>query len=118
MRYFTYDEFDSPDAPGSGHQMHQEFLEMLDDARDIAQVPFVINSGFRTEEHNRTIPGSSPDSSHLVGWAADIRATTSNRRWLVIEALIQVGFTRIGVADTFVHVDCDPAKVKNVMWLY
>lgn len=118
MRYFTYDEFDSPDAPGSGHEMHQEFLDMLDDARDIAQVPFVINSGFRTEEHNRSIPGASPTSSHLVGWAADIRATTSNRRWLVIEALIQVGFTRIGVADTFVHVDCDPAKAKNVMWLY
>ncbi len=118
MRYFTYDEFDSPDAPGSGHEMHQEFLDMLDDARDIAQVPFVINSGFRTEEHNRSIPGASPDSSHLVGWAADIRATTSNRRWLVIEALIQVGFTRIGVADTFVHVDCDPSKSENCMWLY
>ena len=117
MRYFTYDEFDSPDAPGSGHEMHQEFLYMLDDARDIAQVPFVINSGFRTEEHNRAVGGTS-DSSHLVGWAADIRATTSNRRWLVIEALIQVGFTRIGVADTFVHVDCDPAKANNVMWLY
>ena len=118
MRYFTYDEFDSPDAPGSGHEMHQEFLDMLDDARDIAQVPFVINSGFRTEEHNRSIPGASPDSSHLVGWAADIRATTSNRRWLVIEALIQVGFTRIGVADTFVHVDCDPSKSENCIWLY
>ena len=117
MRYFTYDEFDSPDAPGSGHEMHQEFLDMLDDAREIANVSFIVNSGFRTEEHNRAV-GGTPDSSHLVGWAADIRATTSNRRWLVIEALIQVGFTRIGVADTFVHVDCDPAKVKNVMWLY
>ena len=51
MRYFTYDEFDSPDLPGSGEFMEQEFLDLLDDARDIAGVPFIINSGFRTEGH-------------------------------------------------------------------
>lgn len=117
MRYFTYDEFDSPDVPGSGHQMRQEFLDMLDEARHISGVPFRINSGMRSYDWNYKV-GGSPDSSHLTGWAADISATTSNRRWLVIHALLQVGFTRIGVADTFVHVDCDPDKVANVMWLY
>lgn len=117
MRYFTYDEFDSPDLPGSGEFMQQEFLDLLDDARDIAGVPFIINSGFRTEGHNRAV-GGKETSSHLTGWAADIRATTSNRRYLVIAALCEVGFTRIGVADTFVHVDLDPSKAQNVMWLY
>jgi len=122
MRYFTYDEFDSPDVPGSGHQMRQEFLDMLDEARHISGVPFRITSGFRTpsyqEELKRRGYKVSETSAHLDGWAADISATTSNRRWLIIHALLQVGFTRIGVADSFVHVDCHPDRVANVMWLY
>ena len=117
MKWFTYEEFDSPDVPGSGHQMREEFLEKLDLAREIASVPFRINSGMRSHDWNYKC-GGSPSSSHLIGWAADISATTSNRRLLVVRALLQAGFTRIGVADTFVHVDCDPDKVENVMWLY
>ena len=117
MRYFTLDEFDSPDLPGSGAFMQQEFLNLLDAARGYAEVPFRINSGFRTQDRNKAV-GGSVQSSHLTGWAADISATTSNRRWLIIEALIYVGFNRIGVADTFVHVDMDPAKAHNCLWLY
>jgi len=117
MRYFTYDEFDSPDLPGSGAFMQQEFLDLLDDARDLAGVPFIINSGFRTPAANRRA-GGKETSSHLTGWACDIRATSSNRRYLIIAALCGVGFNRIGVADTFVHVDMDPTKSQNCLWLY
>ena len=62
--------------------------------------------------------GGTPNSSHLIGWAADISATSSNRRFLIVQALMEVGFNRIGIGDTFVHVDCDPDKVGNVIWLY
>ena len=117
MKYFTYDEFDSPDVPGSGHQMRDEFLDKLDRAREIAQVPFRINSGMRSYEQNQKVSGT-PNSSHLIGWAADISATTSNRRFLIVRALMEVGFTRIGIGDTFVRVDCDPDKVENCIWLY
>ena len=117
MRYFTLDEFDSPDLPGSGAFMDNGFLQALDEARHIAGVPFRVNSGFRTEAHNARV-GGSPASSHMQGYAADISATSSNRRWLIIAALLQAGFTRIGVADTFVHCDMDPDKTRNVMWLY
>ena len=48
MKWFTYEEFDSPDVPGSGHQMREEFLDKLDQAREIAGVPFRINSGMRS----------------------------------------------------------------------
>jgi uncharacterized protein YcbK (DUF882 family) len=97
--------------------MQQEFLDLLDDARDLAGVPFIVNSGFRTPAANRKA-GGKETSSHLTGWACDIRATSSNRRYLIIAALCGVGFNRIGVADTFVHVDLDPSKAQNVMWLY
>lgn len=117
MIHFHIDEFDSPDLPGSGAYMQDDFLRMIDAAREVAGIPFVVNSGFRTEQHNRAV-GGSPSSSHLNGWAADIRATNSTQRWIIIAACLQAGFTRIGVADTFVHIDCDPDKAENVMWLY
>ena len=117
MKYFTYDEFDSPDVPGSGHQMRDEFLDKLDRAREISGVPFRINSGMRSYDWNRRV-GGSENSSHLTGWAADISATTSNRRFLIVRALMEVGFTRIGIGDTFVHVDCEPDKIENCTWLY
>ena len=117
MRYFTLDEFDSPDLPGSGAFMHQEFLDKLDEARHVAQVPFIVNSGYRTPEANRRA-GGKETSSHLTGWACDLRATTSNRRYLIVAALTAVGFTRIGCADSFVHVDMDPTKAENCLWLY
>lgn len=117
MKWFTYDEFDSPDVPGSGHQMREEFLEKLDQARDIAGVPFRINSGMRSHDWNYKVGGST-DSSHLIGWAADISATTSNRRYIVVKALMEVGINRIGIADTFIHCDMDPDKVANCTWLY
>jgi len=117
MKWFTYEEFDSPDVPGSGHQMREEFLEKLDQAREIAGVPFRINSGMRSHDWNYKC-GGSPSSSHLIGWAADISATTSNRRYIVVKALMEVGINRIGIADTFIHGDMYPDKVANWTWLY
>ena len=117
MKYFTLSEFDSPDLPGSGDLMHPDFLTRLDLAREKAAVPFRINSGYRTKEWNEYV-GGVPDSSHLVGYAADISATTSNRRFIILKALIEVGFTRIGIADSFIHVDSDPNKIQSCVWLY
>ena len=36
----------------------------------------------------------------------------------MLEALIGAGFTRIGVAKTFIHVDCDMELPQEVMWMY
>ena len=57
MRYFDTSEFDSPDEPGSGQYMDDEFLEMLDNARHMAGIPFIINSGYRTKAANRDAGG-------------------------------------------------------------
>ena len=37
--------------------MNREFLEKLDYARSISNVPFIINSGFRTSSHNKKVGG-------------------------------------------------------------
>ena len=120
MRYFTHSEFDSPDAPGSGKDMCPNFLAMLNNARDIAGIPFKITSGFRTEAYNKDLQKrgykASKNSSHLKGCAADIQCNNSSDRSKIVAALIQAGFRRLGIAETFVHVDCD--QKFNAIWLY
>ena len=122
MRYFTLDEFDSPDAEGSGSMMDPGFLELLDECRDFAGIPFVITSGFRTIEHNRSLIergiSTSKNSSHLLGLAADIRVRNSSERWIILDALLEVGITRIGIGNNFIHCDIDSFKQHHVIWTY
>ena len=61
---------------------------------------------------------ASTKSSHLLGYAADIACTNSVLRHKILTSLIKVGFNRIGIADTFIHVDNDPGKPENVIWTY
>jgi len=116
MRYFEISEFDSPDQPGSGVLMNEILLIILDKARELAKIPFKINSGYRTIEHNKAV-GSSPTSSHLKGLAADISCLTNTQLTAILPALIRAGFTRIGIGRSFVHVDVDGAKPDKI-WLY
>ena len=115
MKWFTIYEFACPDC-GQRH-MDMRFLKKLDQARDVAGIPFVINSGYRCLDHNDMI-GGLPDSSHLFGLAADIATEDSPTRYKTLEALLYVGFNRIGVGKNFIHVDLDPRKQKNLIWVY
>lgn len=115
--HFNYEEFDSPDLPNSGINMDDNFLRLLDKARGIANTSFRITSGYRTEARNEAV-GGVPNSSHLRGYAADIAATDSLSRFKIVSALLEAGLTRIGIANTFIHVDADPDKSPNVIWTY
>ena len=117
MKYFKLSEFDSPDMVGSGEAMDREFLSRLDQARSLCNTPFIITSGYRTEAHNRKVGGVS-NSSHTKGLAADIKCTNSSQRHIIVSALLKVGLNRIGIADTFIHVDRDLSKPSNVIWTY
>ena len=96
--------------------MNKEFLFVLDEAREFAGIPFIINSAYRSPDHPLSI--KNPSSSHIKGLAVDIKATDSATRFKIVKALIEVGFTRIGIADTFIHVDLDFDKTQNVIWTY
>jgi len=116
MKYFTLDEFNCPSLPNSGKNMDSSFLAKLEEAREIAGVPFKITSGYRTKEHNAEV-GGVPNSSHLIGVAADIAVSSGSERYIILNALIRAGFKRIGVAKTFIHCDTDPNK-SNSVWTY
>ncbi len=122
LKYFNNEEFDSPDQKGSSINMDFQFLSMLDEARGIANIPFKINSGYRTEAHNQAIykrlGKKTVRSSHLVGKAADISIGSSRERYKILSALQEAGFTRFGISDSFLHVDNDETKSSHVIWTY
>ena len=98
------------------YKMDEDFLAKLDDAREFAGFPFFINSAYRSPDHPESI--KNPTSSHIKGLAVDIRARDSKTRYIIIDALMHVGFNRIGIADTFIHVDDDRNKACGVIWTY
>ena len=115
MKHFTLSEFECTCC--GQVNMDKDFLKMLDEARDIAEMPFIVSSGYRCAKHNKEI-GGSKDSAHLTGRAADIVCGNNAARKTIILSLLATGFTRIGVGKNFIHVDSDVTKMQNVMWLY
>jgi uncharacterized protein YcbK (DUF882 family) len=122
FKYFNYDEFDSPLQEGSGQLMSNELIKMLDAARELSGVPFKITSGYRVEADIERLRKAgykvSKNSSHLKGLAADIACTNSSDRFNMLNALLKVGFSRIGIANTFIHVDIDKDKPAFAIWTY
>ncbi|WP_077073635.1 D-Ala-D-Ala carboxypeptidase family metallohydrolase [Mailhella massiliensis] len=112
LKYFKPEEFRCKCGCGAG-EMSPAMLDRLDKARELAGVPFVISSGFRCEAHNRAV-GGVEGSSHTSGMAADIVCTDSATRFRMLSALFSVGFRRIELAPTWIHVDVDGSKPQDV----
>ena len=96
--------------------MNDDFLAKLDEAREYANIPFIINSAYRSPTHPESI--KNPTSSHIKGLAVDISVKDSRTRFLVLDALLVVGFSRVGISNSFIHVDLDMNKSQNVIWTY
>lgn len=113
MRHFKLSEFDCTHT--GENRMEPEFLEKLDNLRDYCGFPFVITSGYRSPSHPleavKEIPGT-----HAQGIAADIKMTNSAHRYSLIKAALDHGFTGIGIAGTFIHLDT--RGTAPVVWTY
>jgi len=121
MTHFKMEEFTCKCGCGQ-NDMEYIFLNKLDVARGhaaimVPDIRMVVNSGFRCLKHNRSI-GSNDSSSHPRGYAGDIACTNSVWRFAMIDAFLAAGFTRIGVRKDFIHVDADPSKSPEVLWIY
>lgn len=113
--------FDSPDKRGSGNCMDRELIWMLHELAIKTGYPIFkwINSGARSPYWNTKVGGVS-DSSHLIPIckAVDIKASNKTIRDHIVRVARQVGFKRIGVGKTFVHLDIDANKKQYVAWGY
>ena len=115
FHYFTIDEFKCKCC--GVENMNRAFIHKLDSTRSIAGVPFTVVSGYRCEKHNTEVGGKS-DSAHLRGLAADIAVIGSCGRFKILDAAFRLGFNRIGIGKTFIHLDTDKSLPPQVIWLY
>jgi uncharacterized protein YcbK (DUF882 family) len=96
--------------------MQERFLIKIDQLRSSVGKPFNINSGFRCPDHNEDV-GGAKGSAHLFGEAADISTVgwTTEEVMKLLTYAETYGFTGIGIATTFIHVDTwhsSPTKWK------
>ncbi|MCD4828215.1 MAG: peptidase M15 [Candidatus Cloacimonetes bacterium] len=96
--------------------LSDELVLKLDLARELAETPFVITSGYRCPSHNEAV-GGVKTSAHMSGLAADIACPDSVMRLNILRGLIVAGFRRIGIGKDFIHCDIDTSKANKV-WLY
>ena len=96
--------------------LDQELCAMLDRARGLAGVPFVITSGLRTPDQNAALPDAVYDSAHLTGNAVDLACPDSATRYAMLRGLILAGFERIGIYSAHLHVDNSTQLPLKVAW--
>lgn len=119
---FTQREFRSRD----GSKMPLDVLENIKELacnlqvlRDFLGESIKVNSGWRSESHNKAI-GGVKTSQHVLGKASDIcvKDIETDDLYLIIESLIEQGEMKeggLGVYDTFVHYDI---RGNRARWNY
>ena len=105
--------------------LDKEFVALLDNARHIANVPFIISSGYRTPEHNADVGGVN-NSAHCTGHAIDLVVNDNMVAGSILKGLYSVGLTRIGLyfikgfdgvmSWSHIHVDNDKTKPSISAW--
>ena len=77
LRHFSPLEFRCKCGCGAGmEKMDADLLQMLDEARDLAGIPFPLSSAYRCPKHNKAV-GGVPTSAHTRGYAVDTRVARS-----------------------------------------
>ena len=117
LDYFTREEF-ACQYTGE-NEISDVLLLKLDLLRARCAFPFVITSGYRSEDHPIERKKEKA-GTHAQGIAADIKVSNGNQRYKIVEQAIQMGFTGVGIARTFIHVDSRivGADKAPVMWCY
>ena len=114
MRYFDISEFDCSFT--GNNEMNEDFLIKLDELREACGFPFTITSGFRDPEGHPIEAKKAKGGTHSQGIAADIKVNNGAEKYKIISEAMKMGFTGIGVAKTFIHVDIRTST--PVVWSY
>ena len=113
MRHFALDDFKCSETGKNAMDLY--FLDALDELREQSGFPFKVNSGYRSPTHSIEAAKDKP-GVHSKGIAADIAVNGGNQRHVLVSNAVRLGFTGIGIAKTFIHVDTRPGPA--MMWSY
>ena len=98
-------------------KMDKQFMAMIRDARSMVVTPFIITSGYRCPSYNKSVGGKT-NSAHLKGKACDIAVKNDEDRIVMVQALLDAGFERLGIGKDFIHADSSTDLPWPRMWVY
>lgn len=102
-----------------------EFLDRLFAARVMADIPFIVSSGYRCPDHDQLIGGKGP---HQTGEAVDLKLSGLFAQ-TVLRIAAEAGFNGMGVSQRgehskrFIHLDTldesrFPDHPRPTIWSY
>jgi len=113
--HFHLDEFRCPCCNDVILEAAKALAARLEPVRE-AYGPIYILSGYRCPRQN-VIAGGALFSQHLIGLAADIKCPGNPNRFSLLKALLDCGFTRLGIAERSIHADIG-TPTGPIIWTY
>jgi len=114
---FSKSEFDCKHS--GKNEMDHEFMQLLQELREELNFPLVITSGYRDKTHPVEARKTHSNGEHTQGRCCDVKCINSATRYKIIETALNLGFTRIGIAKTFLHLGLGGKGLPNyVIWEY
>lgn len=86
------------------YNLQHYFVTCLDVARERANVPFIITSGWRSAQKNMEVEGVS-NSKHIKGEAVDLRILSGTETARMIEALLSIPYFEVVIEKDHIHVE-------------
>lgn len=115
--YFTKAEFDCKHT--GKNEMQPEFMAKLQLLREKYGKPIVITSGYRHWTHPVEAKKGHTTGEHTRGTCADIACTSGADRYQIVRLALQLGFPRIGIAKSFIHLGIGGAGLPSpTIWDY
>lgn len=89
----------------------KDALDRLQALRNLLGKPIIVNSAYRSPEHNRAIKNAAPNSLHLQGRAFDVSMVNHDPEVFEVAAR-KVGFTGFGFypRKQMMHIDTGPVR--------
>ena len=103
------------------NKIDQAFLEKLNEFREKWGSPLIVTSGYRCPSHNKRVSFTGETGPHTTGKAVDITCLGGTNRFKFVKMAMESGFTRIGIADSFIHLDTLTTQDKvasPAIWIY
>ncbi len=89
-----------------------DFMDWLQALRYLYAKPMVITSGYRSPEHQKTLPGSRETGAHVDAMAVDVKVSGTEAHNLMVLAA-QLGVKGVGVHQ---HGDWHSRYLHLDMW--